>query len=126
MIKPVVVGTVLIDSLLYAFREFELVVGIDYLFCTLDNPRENGIACIVIKMIGKVLNIARALDFCVKGNNDESSPNAVVRSGYSREVVCVKNEGVAGGEAEGVLVFLFSDSSSQPRCKKALVLMTPP
>ena len=63
----------------------------------------------MIKVIAEVLNIASAFDFGIEGDNDESAPNAVIGSGYAGEVVGVEDEGMAGGKAEGVLVFLLGE-----------------
>ena len=103
--KPVILIAIFVDSLLYTQGEFHLVVRIDDFFCALDNPSEDTFACVVIKVIAEVLNIASAFDFCIEGDNDESAPNAVIGGTYLGKMVGVKDKVWVGSKLNGSLYF---------------------
>ena len=76
--KPVVLTAVFIDSFLHAIRHGNLVIRLDDLFGTFDDPRQNATASVVVKVLAIILDVAAAGNLGVERDDDKSSPDVVI------------------------------------------------
>lgn len=72
--EPVVLAPVFVDGRLYAGRDRNLVVQVDDLFGTLDDPRQYAFPSIVIEVLAVVLDVALAGNLGVERDDDEPTP----------------------------------------------------
>ena len=61
----------------------------------------------MVQIVSVVLDVPTALNNCVKGNDDQPAPDAFIKCADPRQVVGIKDDKVAGTEAERVFVLLF-------------------
>ena len=68
MPEPVILATVIIDGILHAGRNRDVVVSIDNLLAAFDDPGEDRAASIVIEILTVILDVATAGDLGIKRN----------------------------------------------------------
>ena len=88
-------------------RAVYLEIGGDHLHRTLDQPRQNRTACVVDQILCIILLIVLPLNLCMKRNDNQSAPCAVIRSRHLRQVVRVQHQRMARFKGERCLELLF-------------------
>ena len=78
MTEPIVLAPILVDSRLHAGRDRNLVVQVDDLFGTLDDPRQNALSGIVVEVFAVVLDVALAGNLGVERDDDEPAPDTII------------------------------------------------
>ena len=68
--KPVVLYAVFVNRPLYAFRQSEMIAGIDDLFRALDYPRKNAFSGVVVKVVSEIFDVVFAFDFGIERDDD--------------------------------------------------------
>ena len=61
----------------------------------------------VNKIVGKVLDIAVALDLGTERNNDQSAPRSCIRGTHLRQVIGIQHQRMAGDKAERSFILLL-------------------
>lgn len=108
MPEPVILATVIIDGILHAGRNRDVVVSIDNLLADFDDPGEDRAASIVIEILTVILDVAAAGDLGIKRDNDQSPPDTIIGCTDARQVVGIQHQCVAGLEGKRILVLLLS------------------
>ena len=70
MTEPVILSAIFIDGLLDASRHRNLVVQLDDLFGTFDDPRQNAFPGVIKQVLTVIFNVAFAGDFRIERNDD--------------------------------------------------------
>ena len=76
--EPVVLASIFVDGRLHAGRDRNLVVQVDDLFGTLDDPRQNALPGIVIKVLAIVLDVALAGNLGMNCSLASMLPNSML------------------------------------------------
>ena len=84
--KPVVLYAVFVNRPLYAFRQSEVIAGINDLFCPFDYPRKNAFSGIVVKIVSEIFNVVFAFDFGIERNDDQPAPDIPTSEYQSTEL----------------------------------------
>lgn len=107
MPEPVILASVFVDCLLHTGGQRNLVILLDDLFGTLDNPRENAVTGIGIQVLTVILDVALALNLGIERDDDKATPDAIVGCADAGQMVGVQHKGVAGLEGERVFVLFL-------------------
>ncbi len=96
------------NGISHTFRNGDLEVFIDGFSCALNNPGKNRAARMFHQIVRIIFDIRLALDLGLKGDDDESSPSAVIIGAHLGEMIGIKDKGMRRSKFEGILVFLFA------------------
>lgn len=107
MPKPVILAAVLIDGVLHAVWNRDMVVSVDNLFAAFNDPGEDGTTSMVVEMLAVILDVTAAGNLGIKRNDNQSPPDTIIGRTDAREVVGIKDQGVAGLEGKWILILLF-------------------
>lgn len=110
--KPVVLVTIFINGVLHTGRNRNLVAQLDDLLGTFDDPSQNAFTGIVKQVLAVILDVALAGNLCVERDNDKATPDTIIGSGDTRQVVGIQHQRVARLEGERVLILFSANTSS--------------
>ena len=107
MAEPVILSTIFIDGLLDASGNRNLVVQLDDLFSTFDDPRQNAFTGIIKQVLTVIFDVALAGDFRIERNDDQATPDTIIGRTDTRQVVGVQHQRVARLEGERVFILFL-------------------
>lgn len=107
MAEPVILIAIFIDGLLDASGNRNLVVQLDDLFGTFDDPRQNAFTGIIKQVLTVIFDVALAGDFRIEWNDDQTTPDTIIGRTDTRQVVGVQNQRVTRLEGERILILFL-------------------
>ena len=105
--KLVILATIIIDGILYASWNRDMVICIDDFLAAFDDPGEDRAASIVVEILAVILDVAAVGDLGIKRNDDESPSDTIIGCTDTRQVVGIEHQRVAGLEGKWILIFLL-------------------
>ena len=108
MSQPVIVLPVPGNGIPDHLGLINVVVLVDHTFGAFDDPGQNRTACLVIEVIGIVLDVRFSGDFSIERDNDQPTPGTGIHGTDLGQVIGIEDERMAGHIAEGVLILFLS------------------
>lgn len=106
--KPVIAFPIRSNRIKNTLRSVDLIVYRNHLSCTLNKPRKHCTTCVIHKMLRIVFDVLRTLNFCVKRNDNQSSPSTVVRGSNLWKMIGIEYKCMRRFKVEWCFELLFS------------------
>ena len=105
MSEPVILIAIFIDGLLDTSGNRNLVVQLDDLFGSFDDPRQNAFTGIIKQVFTVILDVSFPGNLGIERNDDQTTPDTIIGCADTRQVVGVQNQRVTRFEGERSLYF---------------------